>query len=160
MRAWRITRRLERTDAFTGKLAAEFGGRWNPPDIPAVYLASSLALAVLEVLAHADPAFEPQDLLAIPVDIPEDMTRQQVAAAGLPPDWQQHESEYCRRVGIAWHEAGKHAFLEVPSAVIPLKRNLVANPRHADFSRVDLSHYGYPLRFDPRLIGIVDVAAT
>ncbi len=33
-----------------------YGGRFNPPGIPAVYTSQSIALALLEVLVHIDKA--------------------------------------------------------------------------------------------------------
>ena len=41
------------TAAMSGEGARRYGGRWNPPGLPAVYLAESRALAALEILVHA-----------------------------------------------------------------------------------------------------------
>jgi RES domain-containing protein len=160
MQLWRVTRAARREHAFAGKYAARFGARWNPPGAPAVYLAGSLALAVLESLVHVQSPYAPPDLLAIPVDVPDDVTVQEVTAAGLPAKWQDDESAFCKTLGSTWHRTRKHALLQVPSAVLPLERNYVANPLHPDFQRLDVSHHGYPLRFDSRLIGFMDAQAT
>jgi len=51
---WRITRSkyAERTEAFSGKGAAENPGRWNKTGVPVVYTCSSIALCALETLVH------------------------------------------------------------------------------------------------------------
>ncbi len=49
MICYRVVRR--KYDNLSGQGAKLFGGRFNPPGIPAVYSSQSIALAVLEVLA-------------------------------------------------------------------------------------------------------------
>jgi RES domain-containing protein len=54
VRAWRLNRSRygTKSDAFSGKGAAAYPGRWNEAGIPVVYTTSSVALAVLEILVH------------------------------------------------------------------------------------------------------------
>jgi RES domain-containing protein len=54
MKAWRIIQRRHAKTAFSGEGARLYGGRWNSPGIPMVYVAQSQSLAVLEVLVHLD----------------------------------------------------------------------------------------------------------
>jgi RES domain-containing protein len=53
-RAWRITRSkyADKMEAFSGKGAAEYPGRWNKAGVPIVYTCSSIALCALEILVH------------------------------------------------------------------------------------------------------------
>ena len=54
VRGWRITRSkyAEKAEAFSGKGAAEYPGRWNKAGVPVVYTCSSIALCALEILVH------------------------------------------------------------------------------------------------------------
>src|SRR5437764_448299 len=52
LRAWRIVKAKHAATAFSGDGAKKFGGRWNSPGIPAIYLAGSTSLAILEMLVH------------------------------------------------------------------------------------------------------------
>ena len=54
MKAWRITQKKRAKTGFSGEGARLYGGRWNSPGIPMVYVAQSQALAMLEVLVHLD----------------------------------------------------------------------------------------------------------
>jgi RES domain-containing protein len=44
-----------------------YGGRFNPPGIPAVYTSQSIALAVLEILVHVDKSEVPNDFLVMAI---------------------------------------------------------------------------------------------
>ena len=72
--------------AFTGEGTRRVGSRWTPVGYPAVYLASSVALAVLETLAHADWSVMPTHRL-ITVEIPSSVPIATVDFGALPPDW-------------------------------------------------------------------------
>jgi RES domain-containing protein len=109
----------------------------------------------LEILVHGDLASLSSDYVAIPVEMPDRFPRQIVDVAGLPPDWQLPLDAYCQALGNAWYSANKTFALDVPSAVVPLERNLVVNVLHTDFASLDVSHYGYPLEFDTRLLRIL-----
>ena len=50
---YRIVQAHWAASAMTGEGARMFGGRWNPPGMPAVYLAESRALAALEIIVNA-----------------------------------------------------------------------------------------------------------
>ena len=67
---WRLCRR-QHAD-LTGHGARVFGGRWNSPGRPVVYLAEHPALAALEVRVHLDLPFEliPADYVLMRVAMP------------------------------------------------------------------------------------------
>ena len=54
--------------AFSGEGARLYGGRWNSPGIPMVYVAESQALAVLEVLVHLDSSALLENYVLLRVD--------------------------------------------------------------------------------------------
>jgi len=78
MIAWRLCRRPHAT--LDGEGARRFGGRWNSPGRPVVYLADHPALAALEVRDHLDLPF---DLL--PVDYVLMWSPFPTQAAWIPP---------------------------------------------------------------------------
>ena len=57
-----------------------------------------------------------------------------------------------RARGDDWLERGEALSLAVPSVVVPRERNLILNPRHADFGRVSVIGVAR-YRFDPRMGG-------
>lgn len=146
--AWRTTRRAYAEAAFTGEGAAEHGGRWNRKGTPAVYLSSSRALSVLEVLTQVRG---PEDLAGY-VLVPATFDAGDVAEPdALPADWRALPSpRSTREVGAAWVASRSSLVLRVPSVVLPAEPNYVLDPAHPAAGSVA---YGDPeeLEVDPRL---------
>lgn len=159
MIAWRLARSADRSTAFSGIGAFRYGGRWNSPGRYAVYTSKSLSTAALEIIVHAgSPRAIPRDELAIRCDIPDDIGTLHVRISDLPHDWQELDNPACLAIGDKWIDQGRYAVLDVPSAVVPEDRNLVLNPKHRDFVRIDTSDRGIPFRWDPRLISFFPMA--
>lgn len=148
---WRICRAAFVRGAFSGRGAADHGGRWNRPGIPVVYTSSSLSLAALEYLVNIDVPDLPSDLVAIPAEIPAGIATRRVDARDLPSSWRSCPAPGAlQMVGERWVRKGESAVLFVPSAVIPEESNILLNPAHPDFVRIRI---GKPKSFalDPRL---------
>ena len=77
MRLWRLARRPYR--AFDGEGARPAGGRWTSAGTPLVYTSAHLSLAALELLVHVDPDELPDDLVALEIEAPDDMSAESVA---------------------------------------------------------------------------------
>lgn len=130
MRAWRISKAKRAAD-LSGMGAALEGGRWNDAEVAAVYLGLSPAICCLETFVHQTrrPVF-PMKLAELELpDEPElylepDMDELPIGWASLPAD------RPSMAFGTAWLNSGSHLGLIVPSAVLPLERNIVLNPRH------------------------------
>jgi len=135
-------------DAMSGEGARIVGGRWNPPGLPAVYLAGSRSLAALEIVVHA-----PREVLSLEwrifeVEVPDDAIE---AARRLPKDWQTlPSSSSARHFGEAWLRESRSLALQVPSAIVPHESVLLLNPRHAGMARIRVSK-PEDFRFDSRL---------
>lgn len=115
-----------------------------------VYLASSLALAALELLVHIDYERALRDHVAIPVDFDDNLLLR-LDPDSLPDEWQAPGMlSATQAIGDAWVSRGASALLEVPSRVIPAEPNFLLNPQHPE---AHLIQPGVPqaLRFDPRL---------
>lgn len=135
--AWRVCRAVHAD--LSGEGARRWGGRWNSPGVPMVYLAEHPALAVLEVRVHLDlpPDLLPEDYVLMRVALPEDFE-----AATLPDD--------PRGVGDAWARAGRSAVLRVPSVLVPEATNLLLNPAHPRAAEARVESVA-AFRFDQRL---------
>lgn len=149
MRVWRLTK-PEHAPGLDGEGARLYGGRWNSPGLPAVYCASSLALAALEVFVHLPSAMRRPvalpDLVAVALGVPDDLIRDLEAevAGGTSFD--------PRATGDRWLREGTSLALRVPSAVIGREANVLVNPRHDAIGQVTLL-VQEPFRFDDRMSG-------
>lgn len=151
MRTWRVVKQRFIKSAFSGEGARLAGGRWNPKGLPVVYTASSLALAALETLVHADEDLLPTDLVYFAVDLPDALSIELVTLDDLPSDWRGYPPpESLQEIGATWFAKQTSAVLAVPSAVIPEENNILLNPLHPDFAKL---RWGspHPFQWDPRL---------
>lgn len=145
--AFRLCKTEHLATAFFGEGARLYGGRWNSPGISAVYAASSLSLATLEILVHLeDPAAFAKLFSWVPLEIPEECV-ERLDLAKLTPGWSSDETNLsCRALGDAWLNARRAAVLAVPSVVTPGEWNYLMNPMHAGFP---LIRRGTPQPFCP-----------
>jgi len=151
MQFYRLVKARHSATALDGEGARRVGGRWNAPGIPLAYGASSLSLAVLELLVHADPGDVPDDLAALRFEIPGDVAMSRWLPAELPADWRKDTGKAAlRSLGAQWLMAGVTGVLLVPSVIVPVEMNVLVNPRHPDAARIRLSGQE-PFPLDPRL---------
>lgn len=148
--AWRILKAKHAASAFTGKGAADYGGRWNSRGVAVVYCSQSKSLAALENLVHLNPPVS-IEYAAIRVNF-DDSIVEWYPERKLPDDWRSEPPlPGTQNVGDQWVRAARSAILAVPSAIIPGEFNFLLNPAHPDFTRV---RRGEPEKFvfDPRLL--------
>lgn len=111
------------------------GGRWNSRGKPMVYMAESIALAVLENLVHMAPGDFPAKYVVVGAQIPDDLPaltdRELIARTGLNDP---------RLLGDFWLDSHETAVLAVSSVVVPAEHNFLLNPSHPDFSRMLLRY--------------------
>jgi RES domain-containing protein len=138
MIAWRLCRRPHAD--LTGEGACRYGGRWNSPGKPVVYLAEHPALAALEVRVHLDLPFEllPADFVLLSVHLPEG------------PVSSADELANTVTFGDAWLTAASSTLLRAPSALVPHAWNILLNPLHPGAAKASVSQIE-PFIFDPRL---------
>jgi RES domain-containing protein len=145
---YRLSKRAYAASGMDGEGARLWGGRWNPPGHPVVYASESLSLAVLEQLVHADPSDLPVDLVAVTIEIPDELPAPEPPA--LPDNWRElpapHETQ---AMGAEWIDSRSTAVLRVPSAVLSTELNRFINPRHADARRIAITGQE-PFSWDPR----------
>ena len=151
MRTWRLCQARFAATAFSGDGARHYSGRWHWLGTPLIYTASSLSLAALEILVHADQDLLPGAFVAYAVDIPAGLHLQHLTMKQLPSDWQEVPApDATTDLGTAWLKAGKAVGLIVPSALVPQEQNVLLSPQHPDFTRLRIGA-PEPFSFDPRL---------
>jgi len=136
--------------AMDGEGARRYGGRWNSPGLPAVYLAESRALAALEILVHAPREALLLNWIVIEVEIPDDWL-EKVSLPDLPSNWRaQPSSSAAQAHGSEWLRSGRGLALVLPSVVIPEEHSLLVNPLHPRMRELKPGS-PKPFSFDPRL---------
>jgi RES domain-containing protein len=149
--AWRIVDPALADTAFTGEGLRLRGARWNPSGVRLVYTASSISLAMLEILVHNQRALRVPEFAVFSCHFPEALV-ETVDRGRLPADWRSYPAPVeLQRIGGEWLESKASAVLEVPSAVIEEEVNYLLNPEHEDFGSIDIGH-PRSFRIDPRLI--------
>lgn len=111
-----------------------------------VYTASSLPLAILEMLVNS--ADLPGDVVYMTVDLPDPP---RIDVATLPANWNATPAPIAlRRIGDTWVSAGTSAAIAVPSALTLIDDNVLLSPTHKDFAGFAI---GPPqaITLDPRL---------
>ncbi len=137
-------------DDLSGTGARLYGGRWNSVGKPVVYLASSRALAVLEVLVHLPATLIPSNYCLVTLDAPDDVFK--IVLNTLPPNWQEFpEPGILKTMGDQFIASNKHLLCSVPSAIVKEEHNYLLNPAHPKFLKVKVVSKE-PFSFDERLI--------
>jgi RES domain-containing protein len=134
-----------------GMGARLYGARWNSKGNAVVYLASSRALAMLEVLVHLQPLFTPLHFCLAQIELP-DNSILTLDIKSLPDNWQDASSPAeLKTLGNQFIKETKYLLMKVPSSVVPEEYNYLLNPLHADISKVKILNT-YPFSFDDRLL--------
>ena len=151
MIAWRIVKPEHAHDAFSGRGAKLYGGRWNPRGVAIVYTSATLSLATLELLVGTPRPQRLPEYSTFRCRVPDAMI-EELNPAMLPEAWRSYPAPpQLQQMGSEWVTHLRSAALLVPSAVIESEMNLLLNPSHPDFPRIDIDEMP-PLRFDLRLV--------
>ena len=133
---YRITN-AKYADDLSGNGARLYGGRWNSEGRPAVYLASSRSLAILESLAHLVPTNTPDDYFMLTIDVPDNFIT--VDVRSLPADWNKYpEQPFLKQLGNSFLAGKEHLLLKVPSVIVPDEYNYLMNPLHSNAAKVKI----------------------
>jgi RES domain-containing protein len=146
---YRITKCSYAAD-LSGTGARLYGGRWNSEGKPAVYLASSRSLAVLEVLVHLPPLMIPDDYCLTEIEIP-DTTITKINIELLPPTWKDiSPPQILKQLGDEFLGKQNYLMLQVPSSIVPMEYNYIVNPLHVAMKKVKVLRTE-SFNFDERL---------
>ena len=124
---------------ISGTGAKLYGGRWNSEGLKALYTSSSRALALLEILVHADFAtLQNRVYKVLEIKIPEE-NLSKFNINKLSPNWNndfiQAETQEAGDVFLTRKE---YLTLEVPSVILPDEMNFILNPEHLSFEQVEI----------------------
>lgn len=141
MIVFRIERKkyLQNTLMGIGASMSE-GYRWNSLKTRIVYTAESRALATLEVSVHLDLSEDlPDDRYYVQIEIPDDLTIQEVKLEDLPDAWDAKPPRLITQLisddFVSYNEA---PVLKVPSSIIPQEYNYLINPSHPQASYIKI----------------------
>jgi RES domain-containing protein len=136
---------------LSGTGARLFGGRWSSAGKPAIYLASSRALAVLEVLVHLPPLMIPDNYCLVEIEVPDNNVIN-IEIKDLPPDWKNlSQPAALKQIGDAFLKKQEHLLMKMPSSIVPMEYNYLLNPLHTAMSKVKILKKE-PFNFDSRLV--------
>ena len=141
MKIYRISRKKYIKD-LSGEGSRLFGGRWNRQGHSMVYFSEHLSLCVLEILVHTEQQLLTDDYWFVEVEIPE-AEIELIARTNLPKNWRaKSPNSITQDYGSNWLEKGKSLGLAVPSAILPIEKNIIINPNHKQFSEVKILKTG------------------
>jgi len=148
--AFRIVAPRWEHDAPSGEGARKYGARWNSPGRPMVYLGESRALCALEMLVHlTSPMSRSKPYRLIEVHIPAQSISDYPRSI-LPENWRKYPpNKLTMEIGDDWLLAGSQLALRIPSVIIPEETNILVNPLHPDFKKIQTSEPS-DFNFDPR----------
>lgn len=102
-----------------------------------VYAAANRSLAMVEVVVHTPPGTTPPNYVLVTIGFPDDLPMTKLDEKSLPKKWYEDYS-VTQQLGDDFIEAGEYCIMSVPSAVTPGDTNLLLNPDHKDFARVEI----------------------
>lgn len=116
-------------------VASGIANRWNKEEEFVIYAGGSIALSVLELLAHRSSIRigEGYRLLFLRLDI-ESEDLMEIHIQDLPNDWKSIKSYLTlQEIGSNWYRNQKSLVLKVPSALVPWEHNYMINTGHPLF---------------------------
>lgn len=134
-----------------GQGAYLYGGRWSSVGVRLAYTSEHQSLAMLEYFVHLDIGDAAGDLVLVMAEIPDDVSRERIAAEQLPSNWRDFPAPpELAQIGDDFVRRSENCVLIVPSAVAPHDDNWLLNPSHSGFTKVAVSETE-PLTYDSRM---------
>ncbi len=115
------------------------------------YVATSVSLAMLEILVHVNREDVPEGRRLLAYELPDDAIHE-LPGDQWPDGWREllAYDDAVRAVGDAFVREGRHLAIRVPSAVARGEFNILINPAHPRFGEIFLRSDD-ELALDPRL---------
>jgi RES domain-containing protein len=138
IRLYRLVKQKYARQALAGRGGLEADGRWHSSGRPVVYLASSEALAVLEVRVHVGSVVPLDPYMLLTVELPPRLV-DVLPREDWPRGWDAVPSgPASQRLGDRWLAEARGLALRVPSVHSSSDYNVLFNPAHpkASLARV------------------------
>lgn len=141
----------KRASEISGMGAKLFGGRWNSIGTPMLYLASSRALAALEVLAHLTAIQDGESFCITVFDVPDHAKINTLKKEELPSNWNSYPAPSAlKKLGDQFANSDHYLLLKVPSAIVEDEYNFLLNVNHPKAHNIQIVETK-PFKFDKRL---------
>ncbi len=127
-------------------------GRWHTKGHPVVYCSEDPSTALLETLVHIeiDSEDRPETFQVLKIESSGQVSIEQVNIAKLGAEWRDDLAR-TRNVGDEWLQSARSLLLEVPSVLVPERRNYLINPVHPEMKNLRITaRYSHP--FDQRFL--------
>ena len=131
---WRISNYAD----LHGMGGLKTSARWHTRGHRIVYLSSTPASALLEILVHLEieENHMPRFYKLLEIQAPDGLRIEKVEdGTKLPKAWPKKQA-ITQALGDQWLERNSSALLEVPSALVPHTSNFLLNPVHKDASKI------------------------
>ena len=112
-----------------------------------IYTSATYSTALLEKLVRLGEL--PANQHYVEIEIAAGVSYEVVTEASLP-GWISSDKSVSKAFGSAWFQSRRSAILIVPSIVARLDENILINPHHPDFSRIN-ADIEKPVPWDDRL---------
>lgn len=128
-----------------------YPARWNSKGIEVIYTASTRALACLENLVHRSGEGLHHTFRITEIYIDDQTSCETIKPANLPNQWFKMENYgNTQSKSDQWIIEKRSLLLQVPSSIIRDEYNVLINPNHPEFSRVEIQQVTH-FSFDERL---------
>lgn len=134
---WRISNHAD----ITGIGGRKASARWHTRGHRIVYLSSTPASALLEILVHLEieEGHLPRFYKLLEIQVPDDVTIEKLEGwAKLPKGWPGKQA-VTRALGDQWLNRNSSALLQIPSALVPRTSNFLLNPLHPDAAKIQVA---------------------
>lgn len=114
--------------------------RWHTRGHRVVYLSSTPASALLEILVHLEieEGRLPRFYKLLEIQVPDDVRIEKLEDwAKLPKGWPKKQA-VTRALGDQWLNRNSAALLQIPSAIVPRTSNFLLNPLHPDAAKIQI----------------------
>jgi len=117
-----------------------------------VYLASSVSLAMLEILVHVQDESILSLYQLMSIEVP-DALIVKLNPDDMPKNWRAEvPGRETKEIGSDWFDGGSSIAMMVPSAIVPMEYNVLLNNEHPDFAACLQSVKMLNFSFDARLM--------
>ncbi len=125
-------------------------GRWNTPGSPIIYNSEHYSTALLEKLVYGSGRLPPNQHF-VEITIPRGLSYEIFSPPALP-GWDSMPATVSKAFGEQWCIEKRSVVLMAPSVVARLDNNVLVNPAHPEFAKIQVSLH-QPVYWDRRLFG-------
>lgn len=149
---YRIVKEKRAETAMDGNGARLYGGRWNSIGRPAVYVAGSESLAILEILVHLKNTKVLDNYVLFTLELDEEDALL-LNNEDLPSNWKEEPAPLeTAEIGDQWLSSNNSLALAVPSVVVPRELNYILNINHPNFDKLIKTMKRHEISIDTRLV--------